>query len=69
MIKYSNVYSNKVIGALIYEITNAVKGMSPHQVHIQCYSHVLNLALTDTIGVAVASESLFSCLNDIAVFV
>ncbi len=44
-------------------------GASPNQVHIWCYSHVLNLVLADTIGVVVASESLFSLLNDIAVFI
>lgn len=44
-------------------------GASPNQVHIWCYSHVLNLVLADTTGVVVASESLFSLLNDIAVFI
>ncbi|KAL0194773.1 hypothetical protein M9458_008345, partial [Cirrhinus mrigala] len=44
-------------------------GASPNQVHIWCYSHVLNLVLADTTGVVVASESLFSQLNDIAVFI
>lgn len=44
-------------------------GESPNQVHIWCYSHVLNFVLTDTTGVVVASESLFSQLNDISVFV
>lgn len=47
----------------------SLTGESPNQVHIWCYSHVLNLVLTDTTGVVVASESLFSLLNDIAVFV
>ncbi|KAL1251715.1 hypothetical protein QQF64_019511 [Cirrhinus molitorella] len=44
-------------------------GASPNQVHIWCYSHVLNLVLADTTRVVVASESLFSLLNDIAVFI
>lgn len=44
-------------------------GASPNQVHIWCYSHVLNLVLADISGVVVASESLFSLLNDIAVFI
>ncbi|KAL1251688.1 hypothetical protein QQF64_019484 [Cirrhinus molitorella] len=44
-------------------------GASPNQVHIWCYSHVLNLVLADTTRVIVASESLFSLLNDIAVFI
>lgn len=43
--------------------------VSPNQVHIWCYSHVLNLVLTETTGVVVATESLFSLLNDIAVFI
>lgn len=41
----------------------------PNQVHTRCYSHVLNLVLTDTTGVFLASGSLFSLLNDIAVFI
>ena len=35
---------------------------SPNQVTIWCYSHVLNLVLTDTTRCVVASESLFSLL-------
>lgn len=45
-----------------------LSGEAPDQVHTWCYSHVLNLVLTDTTGVVVASASLFSLLNDIAVF-
>ncbi|RXN33944.1 zinc finger MYM-type 1-like protein [Labeo rohita] len=41
---------------------------SPNQVHIWCYSHLLNLVLADTTGSVVESASLFSLLNDIAVF-
>ena len=37
------------------------------QVHVWCYSHVLNLVLMDTSSV-LSSASLFSLLNDIAVF-
>jgi len=42
---------------------------SPNQVHIWCYAHVLNLVLGDTTGVVIASASLFSLLNDVAVFI
>ncbi|CAH2326702.1 zinc finger MYM-type 1-like [Pelobates cultripes] len=42
---------------------------SPEQVHIWCYAHILNLVLADTTKVVVASASLFSLLNDIAVFI
>lgn len=44
-------------------------GESPKQVHIWCYAHVLNLVLTDTTGIIVESASLFSWLNDVAVFI
>ena len=40
---------------------------SPNQVHIWCYAHVLNLVLGDTTGIE--SSSLFSIINDVAVFI
>lgn len=43
--------------------------VSPNQVHIWCYSHILNLVLSDTTRVVVASESLFCLLNNIAVLI
>ncbi|CAH2272310.1 zinc finger MYM-type 1-like [Pelobates cultripes] len=42
---------------------------SPEQVHIWFNAHILNLVLADTTKVVVASASLFSLLNDIAVFI
>ena len=42
---------------------------SPNQIHVWCYAHVLNLVLTDTTGSVIQSASLFSLLNDIAVFI
>ena len=42
---------------------------SPNQVHIWCYAHVLNLVLGDTTGVVIESASLFSIVNDVAVFI
>lgn len=41
---------------------------SPNQVHVLYYSHVLNLVLADTTESVLASGSLFSLLNDTAVF-
>ena len=41
---------------------------SPNQIHVWCYAHLLNLVLADTTGSVVESASLFSLLNDIAVF-
>ena len=41
---------------------------SPNQIHVWCYAHILNLVLADTTGSVVESASLFSLLNDIAVF-
>ncbi len=41
---------------------------SSTQIHVWCYSHILNLVLADTTGSIVESTSLFSLLNDVAVF-
>lgn len=46
-----------------------LNAVSPKQVYIWCYAHVLNLVLTDTTGVVVPSASMFSLLNDVAVFI
>ncbi|KAJ8375393.1 hypothetical protein SKAU_G00059730 [Synaphobranchus kaupii] len=40
-----------------------------NQIHVWCYSHILNLVLSDTTGVVIESASLFSLLNDTAVFI
>ena len=40
----------------------------PTQIHVWCYSHILNLVLTDTTQCVLASGSLFSLMNHIAVF-
>jgi hypothetical protein len=42
---------------------------APNQVHVWCYAHVLNLVLSDTTKVVIASASLFGLINDIAVFI
>ncbi|KAL0202645.1 hypothetical protein M9458_000663, partial [Cirrhinus mrigala] len=42
--------------------------VSPNQVHVWCYAHVLNLVLADTTQTVIESGSLFTVLNDIAVF-
>ncbi len=42
---------------------------SPNQVHVWCYAHILNLVMGDTTGVVIESASLFSLLNDLAVFI
>ena len=41
---------------------------APHQIHIWCHSHVLNLVISETTSTAVTSATLFSLLNDIAIF-
>lgn len=46
----------------------ASQSRSSH-VHVWCYSHVLSLVLSDMTGVVVESSSLFSLVNDIAVFI
>ena len=42
---------------------------SPNQLHVWCYAHVLNLVLADTTQKVIASATLFTLLNDIAVFI
>ncbi|KAI2646688.1 Zinc finger MYM-type protein 1 [Labeo rohita] len=42
---------------------------SPNNVHVWCYSHVLNLMLSDTTQIVIESGSLFDLLNDTAVFI
>lgn len=42
---------------------------SENQVHIWCYAHVLNLVLAESTAVVMQSATLFSVLNDIAVFI
>jgi len=42
---------------------------SPNHVHVWCYSHVLNLVLSDTTHIVIESGSLFDLLNDTAVFI
>lgn len=41
---------------------------SPGQLHMWCLAHVLNLIISDSTSVTVSAASLFSLLNDIAVF-
>ena len=42
---------------------------SPNQLHVWCYANVLNLVLADTTQKVIASATLFTLLNDIAVFI
>ncbi|KAL4135492.1 hypothetical protein QTP88_007098 [Uroleucon formosanum] len=41
---------------------------SPYQVHVWCYSHVLNLVLLDASKLPLAAASLFDLCNSLAVF-
>ena len=41
---------------------------SPGQVHAWCYARVLNLVMSETTSVVIATASLFNLLNDVAVF-
>ena len=70
----SNCISNATDGAS--NIQGQYRGFSallsskvPNHVHVWCYAHVLNLVLSDTTEVSIASGSLFSLMNDIAVFI
>lgn len=42
---------------------------APNQVHVWCYAHILDLVLSDTTKVVITCASLFSLINDIAVFI
>ncbi|CAM4569084.1 unnamed protein product [Leuciscus chuanchicus] len=42
---------------------------SPNQVHIWCYAHVLILVMGDNTSAVIESASLFSIVNDVAVFI
>lgn len=37
---------------------------APNQVHVWCYTHVLNFVLADTTEVAISTGSLFSLMNE-----
>lgn len=41
----------------------------PNQLHVWCYAHILNLVLSDTTECVLASGSLFTLLNNIAIFI
>lgn len=41
---------------------------SPEHMHVWCYAHILNLVMADTTNSVITSATLFSLLNDIAVF-
>ena len=49
--------------------SSLLSSQSSHHVHVWCYSHVLNLVLSDTTEIVIESGSLFHLLNDIAVFI
>lgn len=42
---------------------------SPHQIHVWCYSHILNFVLADATQSILESGSLFSLINNIVVFI
>jgi hypothetical protein len=48
--------------------TKWLSDVVPHQIHVWCYAHVLNLVLSDTTQTTTASISLFQLLNACAVF-
>lgn len=48
--------------------TKWLSDAAPHQIHVWCYAHVLNLVLSDTTQTTTASINLFQLLNSCAVF-
>jgi hypothetical protein len=48
--------------------TKWLSDVAPHQIHVWCYAHVLNLVLSDTTQTTTSSISLFQLLNACAVF-
>ncbi|KAK0150742.1 InaD-like protein [Merluccius polli] len=72
-LEISNCISNATDGASNMQgqyrgFATLLSSKAPNQVHVWCYAHVLNLVLTDTTAVSISSGTLFSLLNDIAVF-
>ncbi|KAK0148975.1 Zinc finger MYM-type protein 1 [Merluccius polli] len=72
-LEISNCISNATDGASNMQgqyrgFATLLSSKAPNQVHVWCYAHVLNLVLTDRTAVSISSGSLFSLLNDIAVF-
>uniref|UniRef100_A0A8C6LH54 DUF4371 domain-containing protein n=1 Tax=Nothobranchius furzeri TaxID=105023 RepID=A0A8C6LH54_NOTFU len=70
----SNCVSNATDGASNMQgqyrgFSALLSSKTPNQVHVWCYAHVLNLVLADTTEMALSSGSLFSLINDIAVFI
>lgn len=70
----SNCVSNATDGASNMQgqyrgFSTLLSSKAPNQVHVWCYAHVLNLVLADTTEMAISSGSLFSLMNDIAVFI
>lgn len=50
------------------EFTSWLSDAAPEQVHVWCYSHVLNLVVSDTTKSPVAVANFFSLINSCAVF-
>jgi hypothetical protein len=48
--------------------TKWLSDVAPHQIHVWCYAHVLNLVLSDTTQTTTTSISLFQLLNACAAF-
>lgn len=72
-LEISNCFSNATDGASNMQgkyrgFSTLLSSKSPNQVHVWFYAHLLNLVLADTTEVSLSSGSLFSLLNDIAVF-
>ncbi len=72
-LEISNCISNATDGASNMQgkyrgFSTLLSSKAPNHVHVWCYAHVLNLVLADTTEEAISSESLFSLVNDVAVF-
>lgn len=56
----------------VHQICKASTEVFPHcclpKHQLKCYAHVVNLVLADPTEVAISSGSLFSLVNDVAVF-
>jgi hypothetical protein len=72
-IPLKNCVSNATDGAA--NMQGAYNGFSkwisentPSQLHVWCYSHILNLVVSDTVKITINAASLFTLLNSIAIF-
>lgn len=72
-LKVENCIANAIDGAASMQgqyngFSAWLSGVLPGQIHVWCYSHILNLVLSDVTKSPLSAASLFCLLNRLAVF-